>query len=153
MQGQGVCVCGGGAVPGHAIPSDTTWPHEVFPVPVTPSLVPCCVRRPLFSPAFLVFFVFLQTSGGNHGALSINSAQLINYWVDVGLGAGAGWLPGLPGLESCCNQAWRALLFSKQSGRLSPCLQAAWRGDWLTLIGKTSFFFPRIVHCNPIRRA
>ena len=95
--------------------------------------------------------LFLQTSGGNHGALSINSVQLINYWVDVGLRVSAGWLPGLPVLESCCNQAWRALLFSKMSGKLSPSLQAPWRGDWLTLTDKTSFFFPHIVYCNPIR--
>lgn len=77
----------------------------------------------------------------------------MNYGVDLGLGAGAGCLPGLPVLESCCNQAWRALLLSQQSGRLSPSLQAAWRGDWLTLTGDTSFFFPHTVYCNLIRTA
>jgi len=81
----------------------------------------------------------LQTSGGNHGALSINSAPVINYRVDLGLER-VRKASGPP----LAGELLQSELESPPQGenvRFSPSLRAAWRGGWFILTPRHRFSF------------
>ena len=83
--------------------------------------------------------LLLQTSGGNHGALSINSAPVINYRVDLGLER-VRKASGPP----LAGELLQSELESPPQGenvRFSPSLRAAWRGGWFILTPRHRFSF------------
>ena len=83
--------------------------------------------------------LLLQTSGGNHGALSINSAPVINYRVDLGLER-VRKASGPP----LAGELLQSDLESPPQGenvRFSSSLHAAWRGGWFILTPRHCFFF------------
>ena len=83
--------------------------------------------------------LLLQTSGGNHGALSINSAPVINYRVDLGLER-VRKASGPP----LAGELLQSELESPPQGenvRFSPSRHAAWRGGWFILTPRHRFSF------------
>ena len=83
--------------------------------------------------------LLLQTSGGNHGALWINSAPVINYRVDLGLER-VRKASGPP----LAGELLQSDLESPPQGenvRFSPSLHAAWRGGWFILTPRHRFLF------------
>ena len=98
----------------------------------------------------LYFFLYfqcslsIQTSGSHCAALSIDSVQLINYRVDLGLGV-VGEPCRHPRLESSYNQSWRALLRGSLQGWAPACRLP---GGWLAYPDTKTFFFPYRVYFN-----